>query len=113
MEKITIAQMFSAFEKHNEENGIESQFSDTSRLVGVVVFKQSSWPGAPRQYTLNERSYRVTSDNKRFIGGMCGNSIFADCLDGRDLGVRLDWYLKDWKVDYCYLVGKEVNMLKK
>ena len=49
--------------------------------------------------------YEFTSDNKYFLGNMSGNSIYADCLDGKDLGVRLDWYLGQWEIDYCYIVA--------
>ena len=33
--------------------------------------------------------------------GKISNPIFAECLDGIDVGVRLDWY--DWDVEYCYM----------
>jgi len=35
---------------------------------------------------------------------MMGCSLFGDCLDGYDLGVRLDYY--NWKIDFCYFVEK-------
>ena len=47
------------------------------------------------------------SDNKYFVSNMGGNSIFADSLDGADVGVRLDWYLNDWKIEYCYILEDE------
>ena len=103
MEKMTLAQLFDAFYKHNEQNGITGQFEDKNALTGVIVFKQESWPKAKTEYSLESRSYRLTSDNKRFIAGMGGNSIYASSLDGSDQGVRLDGYLREWKVDYCYL----------
>lgn len=40
-------------------------------------------------------------------------SLFGNCLDGSDVGVRLDTYMfavpvdgvgKAWKVEYCYIV---------
>lgn len=101
LKHITLAELMSAFYKHNEEHNITSQFEDRQALVGVIVFSSSNWPS--KDFSLESRSYRFTSDNKFFISGMGGNSIFANSLDGIDRGVRLDWYLPEWKVDYCYI----------
>lgn len=100
MKKMTFEEVYDKFYKHNEEKGC-SQFSDQERIVAVVVFKQGPWFNA--EYTEQQRSYAFSSDNKYFIPGMGGNSIFADCLDGVERGVRLDWYLGKWQVDYCYI----------
>lgn len=98
---ITFEQLCNAFYKHNEDNNVTSQFDDPNPLVGVVVFKSENWPH--QDYSLESRSYRFTSDNKFFISGMGGNSIFANNLDKTDHGVRLDWYLGSWQIDYCYI----------
>lgn len=99
---ITFGQLCSAFYKHNEDNNVTSQFDDKNALKGVVVFKSENWPD--RKFTLGERSYRFSSDNKYFISGMGGNSIFAFALEGPDRqGIRLDWYLGSWQIDYCYI----------
>lgn len=103
MKKMTFAEVSDLFYKHNEENGC-TQFSDNARLTAVVVFKQGSWFNA--EYTEVQRSYRFVSDNKYFLPDMCGNSIYANCLDGSENGVRLDWYLGKWEVDYCYIEEK-------
>ncbi|MBO4719016.1 MAG: hypothetical protein J5658_03980 [Prevotella sp.] len=100
---ISFGELCKAFYHHNEQNNITSQFEDKNALVGVAVFKQESWPKATVQYSLESRSYRFTSDNKYFISGMGGNSIFASSLDKSDRGVRLDWYLGEWELDYCYI----------
>ena len=76
---------------------------------GVVVFKNGSY--WDKEYPLEERSYLVSGDNKRFKPYLCGTSIFANNLARTDIGVRLDWYMwgngkDDWQVDYCYLVGE-------
>lgn len=97
MEKLTKAQLFKAFYKFNQEHGNATQFSETS-ITGVIVFKASNWK---QPYSLESRSYRVSSANKRFLPNCSGNSIYACNLDGTDLSVRLDWY--NWEVDYCYL----------
>lgn len=103
MKKMTFAEVCDLFYKHNEEKGC-TQFSDNERLTAVVVFKLGPWFNA--EYTEIQRSYRFVSDNKYFLPDMCGNSIYANCLDGSENGVRLDWYLGKWEVDYCYIEEK-------
>lgn len=104
MKKITWSELCEAMWNFNEEHGYKTK-GNKERLKGVVVFKEESWD---RAYTETQRSYELTSDNKAFLPNQLGNSIFADCLDGKDLGVRLDWYMHDekmpWKVEYCYLL---------
>jgi hypothetical protein len=104
MKKITWSELEKAMWKFNEVNGYTTKGTE-KHLEGVVVFKEESWD---RPYTEQQRSYRVSSDNKAFLPNQLGYSIFGDCLDDKDLGVRLDWYMRDdkkpWKVDYCYLV---------
>ena len=57
-----------------------------------------------KPFTELERSYQISSDAKYFDGNMSGNSLFGNCLDGKDLGVRLDYYMySGWKVDFCYI----------
>lgn len=99
MKKITFAELRDAMFKFNEENPNE-QFN--SKLTGVVVFTEDSF-SAP--YTEKERSYRVDNSQKAFRSNAISNSIWSDCLDGKDLGVRIDLYMADggWKVEYCYL----------
>ena len=70
----------------------------TEPLFGVIVYKESNWD---RPYSLEARSYRVSSDNRAFQMDKIANSIFAECLDGSDINVRLDWY--NWDIDYCYI----------
>ena len=99
MQKLTRSELFDTFIKHNKEN------PDSEPITGVIVYDDASWGN--QGYTLEERSYRVSSNNRAFQEGKIANSIFAYCLDGKDLGVRLDWY-PEWKVEYCYLERKEV-----
>ena len=81
---------------------------------GVIVFKQNDdWK---REFSEEERSYIVYGDNKWFKPYCIGNSLYGYSLDGRDMGVRLDWYMralpedglgKRWIVDYCYILEDE------
>ncbi|PGF05032.1 hypothetical protein [Bacillus toyonensis] len=73
----------------------------------VVVFKPESFS---REFTEEQRSYEIQRDSKYFNPMMGGNSLFGNCLDGTDNGVRLDIFMKllpeegrRWIVDYCYI----------
>ena len=101
MKKITFAQVCQTFQSYNDARNV-SQFRDKKSLKAVIVFKQGPW--FKQEYTEEQRSYIFSSDNKYFISGLGGCSLYADCLDGSDRGVRLDWYLPEWKIDYCYMV---------
>ena len=100
MKKITLYQLCKIFDKHNSEARITQQYSDQSPLTGVVVFKQSNYT---KVYSEQSRSYAFTSDNKYFIPEMGGSSIFAECLDGSEHMVRLDYYVGQWDIEYCYI----------
>lgn len=76
----------------------------------VAVMKAEGFSDDGKDYSETERSYVFSNLNKAFLPNMIGYSIFSNCLDKKDLNVRLDWYvdeegIKDgWKVDYCYLM---------
>lgn len=102
MKKMTYGEFCTAMREFNKQNGHTRQ-GNKKLLEGVVVFTEDSFT---KPYTEKERSYQTDSDQKAFLPDMISNSIFGDCLDGKDLGVRLDLYIYDsWKVDYCYLLN--------
>ena len=74
-----------------------SHDEDKAEKFGVIVYKQSNFKN---EYSENSRSYRVHNANRKFQKGKIANSLFGDCLDGTDIGVRLDWY--GWDVEFCY-----------
>ena len=98
MEKITWEELVNKCYTHNNVNGVHNQFGDKKPLICGVCYKQSNFT---QPYSEESRTYEFRSDNKYFIAGCGGRSIFADCLDKKDLGVRLDWY--EWDVEYCYI----------
>lgn len=80
---------------------------DRSHTVGYIVFTADSFD---KSYTEEERTYVVGSNNKAFIEGMGGYSIYASSLDGSDKNVRLEAYMADeyggkdgWKIEKCYV----------
>lgn len=81
-----------------------------SHLTAHIVFTADSFE---EDCSLLSRVYAVSSDNKAFQPNMGGYSIYAACLDGRDNGVRLEWYMAEekggsakgkWKVESCYIL---------
>ena len=69
----------------------------------VIVFKEESFS---KPFPEKSRSYKFKRSAKYFDPSMIGSSLPANCLDGTDDGVRIDWYMHDgeWIEDYCYIV---------
>lgn len=109
MEKITFMDAVRKISKHNQQFNITKQFEDDDPLKLVIVFSKENWE---TNYSLKSRSYLVRSDNKFFLPSMMGNSLFGTSLDGKDVGVRLDWYMFDWSVDYCYFIDSNLKSSK-
>lgn len=76
------------------------QLSKKKWKEAVIVFTEDSFN---KPFTEVERSYEVNHDCPYFQSGMISNRLTGNCLDGTDDGVRLDWYLNEWKIDYCYI----------
>lgn len=88
----------------NKREGIITKSSGGGCCEMVAVITEDSFN---KPYSLTERSYHFNNHNKAFIPNMLGKSIFASCLDGKDLNVRLDYMLYNgWKVEYCYITNE-------
>ena len=106
MEKITYREMAEMFREQEKANkGVAYHLQ--KHLHGAIVFTEDSFN---KPYSLESRTYLVSSDNKAYKPGMAGYSIFGSASDGSDSGVRLEAYMAEerggpngWKVDYCYL----------
>ena len=88
------------------KNTMRKADKDGKTLEGVIVFTEDSFD---KPYSEEERSYKVSNETSKGLqDGKISNSIWGDCLDGKDLAVRLDAYMYDgedgWKIDYCYLL---------
>ena len=108
MNKISYEELCNAMRTFNEVNNVVSCGGCKQLLKGVIVITEDSFN---QSYTLEERSYVVNNDNKAWISGMLGYSIYGSSLDGVDRNVRLENYLacerggkNGWKIDYCYLL---------
>ena len=85
-------------------------------LTGYIVFSQASFT---KEYSVESRTYVVSSDNKAFQPNMGGYSIYASAMDGSDPIVRLEQYIaveyggKDgWQIERCYMMSDEVERAK-
>ena len=67
----------------------------------VIVYKQENFK---KPYTEKERSYEICNGQWGLNSSKMGRCIIGNCLDGLDIGVRLDSY--DWKIDYCYITER-------
>ena len=65
---------------------------ERNHTTGYIVFTADSFD---KPYTEEQRTYVVSSNNKAFIEGMGGYSIYASSLDGSDKCVRLEAYMAD------------------
>jgi hypothetical protein len=102
----SLAEKKSRKKRSNEEKGFVERISFTKLCdkinwkKAVIVFKESSFK---KPFTEVQRSYEISSDAKYFNYNMNGSSLFGNCLDGSDDGVRLDRYFHEWKIDFCYI----------
>ena len=85
-------------------------------LTGYIVFSQESFK---EPFSEEARTYVVSSDNKAFIPGMGGYSIYGSALDGSDPCVRLERYMRaehggenGWKIERCYMKESEREMVE-
>ena len=103
--EVSYAELRSAFRKAEQ---------DGHHLTGMITFTEDSFD---EPYSLEARTYLVSSDNKAFRPNMGGYSIYGASLDGSDPCVRLERYMADehggkdgWKVERCVLKepGREI-----
>lgn len=64
----------------------------------TIIYSQDNWN---KPFTETQRTYETNTSQKYFNSNMCGTSLYGNCLDGTDLGVRLDWY--NWKTEKVIL----------
>lgn len=99
-QKMSLGELVGKFREYNKLHNVSYSTGEPT-LEAVIVYRQSNFA---KPYTELERSYKVTNTSgKMFFDDMWGHSIYADCLDGTDNDVRLDWV--DWTPDYCYMLS--------
>jgi hypothetical protein len=101
-----------------ESKEIEMSYSELTSLFRqseregkhITGYIKIAAKGNLAQYSADSLTYEVSSNNKAFIDGMGGYSIYAFSIDGTDFCVRLENYLKDerggkngWKIERCFI----------
>ena len=78
-------------------------------MEGYITVADESF--SPNSYSWESRTYLVSSNCKAYQAGKAGYSIFGTSVDGSDVGVRLDLYLKNehggekgWTIEDCGIV---------
>lgn len=96
-------------QRENELAGRDVTEDGKTHLLAHIIVSADSFPD--KSYSLESRTYEVSSNNKAYQPNMGGYSVFASSVDGSDPCIRLERYLaaekggKDgWKIDCCYLV---------
>lgn len=121
MEKMTWNEAVRYMKAYNREHKIDDECvmrrQEKPKCEIVAVISEDSFN---EKLSLEERSYAFSNYNSYFMPRtgysirvtneyMTNCSVVADSLDGSDLGVRLDYYLKEfgnkvgWTVEYCYI----------
>ena len=92
-------------EMKNFFRAVESERNN--HVDGYIVFTADSFD---QEYSLEARTYCVSSDNKAFQPNMGGYSIYGSSVDGSDPCVRLERYMaaehggkNGWKIERCYI----------
>ena len=106
MKKISYNELASLFRAQESAN-VDIPYNERKHLTGFIVFTEDSFN---KPYSLEARTYVVSSDNKAYQPNMGGYSIYGSAIDGSDPLVRLETYMaaekggkEGWKVDYCYM----------
>lgn len=90
------------FKLHNLGE-IEKPMTDRTVLEARVIVAASSFG---QTYSPESRTYMFRSDNKAFLPGMNGSSVFGTSVDLSDKNVRLDAYIGAglWIPDGCFVM---------
>lgn len=67
----------------------------------LIIFRSDNWKDVV--YTEKQRTYRINRNNNFFDNNKISTSLYGDCLDGIDVGVRLDLYR--WKIEKIILIN--------
>lgn len=86
---------------------LRKEFYDQQNKYALITYKQENFE---KEFSEQSRTYMVGSYNKCFQSGKIANSMFGSCIDGTDIGVRLDWY--NWKVEKIMLLETQEEIDK-
>ena len=112
MNKMTWKEATEYMREYNRKHGVKTPGITDKHCVMVAVMKNKGFNRD--DYTEEERSYVFNNDNKAFIDGMLGYSIFSANLVDPDIDrPRLERYVEEegyggpWEVDYVYIKSED------
>ena len=104
-ERMTWSELCDYIHAYNDRN--QNEYNHVKKhLVAAVVFSNDTPSWNRHDFSLEERTYTFGNAEKYWYGNLCGSSLFSTCPAERGL-VRIDWYIHEWKVEYCYIVSEE------
>ena len=105
IKKLTLETLFNHIREYNAKHG--NSYNDVKKpLTAAIVFSNDTEAWDRHDYSLEDRTYVFDNYQKYWYGECIGNSLFAQCPSEFGL-TRLDWYIGEWKVEYCYLIYEE------
>lgn len=99
MEKMKLHEAFELFRERNKRLGITRKGQDKRPLGARIVLKDTFFREDLRPIPVEKRTYTFTSDNKAFIPGQMGYSVFASCEADHNR-IRIE-YLEESDVESC------------
>ena len=82
------------------------KLTDDNNLFGAIIFSDKGWREKEGGYSVEERTYIFSGQNKAF-GDYCGYSCFASDVAGLDVCIRLEQYWAKWERLACYVMEKD------
>ena len=86
---------------------LRKEFLDKQNMYALITYKQENFE---KEFSEQSRTYMVGSYNRYFESGKIANSLFGSCIDGTDVGVRLDWY--NWKIEKIMILETQEEIDK-
>ena len=79
---ISYYELAQKFHDHNVSNKISCKGTDKHPIYGVIVFDRCNYEKS--DISLENRSWRISSDNKAYIPDQLGYSVFGENLKNKD-----------------------------
>ena len=86
---------------------LTKEFQDQQNKYALITYKQENFE---KEFNETSRTYMVGSYNKYFQSGKISSSLFGSCIDGTDVGVRLDWY--NWEIEKIMILETQAEIDK-
>ena len=86
---------------------LKKDFQDKENKYALITYKKENFE---KEFDEQSRTYLISSNNRFFQSGKISSSLFGSCIDGTDVGVRLDWY--NWKIEKIMILETQAEIDK-